>query len=120
MQMGKSRDPLILMVGKLVEQGGGHGLLVSPNDVMARYRADYLCDRLHKHEIPFTFNRMDMVVEIECLGVTIRCWSLQRLENRVQGLELQELVDESTAVRKLTEREWYTMNTVRCRVRERR
>jgi hypothetical protein len=108
---------LVLMVGKLAERGGGRGLYVCGHPAAARFKMDELSGKLEQHGIPYERSMIDMQIRIECLGVIISFMPIASLEHRAQGLELHELVDDVTCTRRLTEREWYTMNMVRARIR---
>lgn len=106
------------MVGKLSElPQGGQGLYVAPSWVVAKIRMQELVDELARHEIPHRVSRVGMMIDIEVLRVRIRFMNVQTMEHRVEGLELNMLVDDATCAVKLTERQWHAMNLARSRVR---
>lgn len=118
--MGKSRDGLILMFGKLAEKGGGKGLCISPSYPHARHRMQEFCDRLQAHAIPFKDRWTDLIVEVEAVLVTIQFMPLQSMQGKIEGMELNDLLDEASPAVRMSEKDWYNLRIAHCRVRERR
>jgi hypothetical protein len=94
------------MVGRLSERPqGGKGLYIAASHVAACMRMDDLAAELGRHEIPHRVYRQDMRIFIEPLRVEICFMAVQNMEHRVQGMELNMLVDDATAAVKLSERQ---------------